>query len=140
MNTQRRTILRVSAAAFLAARGRAFGAVSWNRQIRISVDPRAKEEVVALLTGISRTKGLGPTLAEPSLNELKGRTVVFFSFGRTRKEMLLTITDVLSNEELQIRAYYEPALPGVVESIVAELARRVPLVRGARILTDEANP
>ena len=111
--------------------------MSWNRQVTLGVSPEAKQEAVLLLTQIAKQNGLGSTPAD-GLTELKGRETVFLSFGRSRKDMLLTVTDVLKPTELSIRAYYEASLPGTVEAVAAEFMRGAVVIPGVQVLEDRS--
>ena len=138
MNTRRSVIILFFAGLLAEGRASAVGrSTRWNRQVRLAVSSRSKQQVVALMTEIAGKSGLRPTNAD-GLNELKGRQVVFLSFGRSKREMLATVTDVITLAELQIRAYYEVSLPGVVENMMTELVQRAAGIQGVQVLEDRS--
>ena len=105
--------------------------------IRFSVAPESKSTVVATLDRMAFERGWTKTGAAPGLDELAKRKVMFWSYGRHPKEMLLTITDIKKESELEVRAYFEPSIPGVVEEIATRFSAEVRSIPGVSSVVQE---
>ena len=105
--------------------------------IRVSVRPEAKSSVVAVLDRIAAERGWTKTPADGDLRELFKREVIFWSYGRKPKEMLLVITDLKKPQELEVNAFFEPTIPGVVEEVAARFSAEVKSVPGVSSVVEE---
>ena len=86
--------------------------------VRVAVTPQNKQEVVRVLDRVTSARGWVRTPAAPGLNELYNREVLYFSYGRNPRDMLITITDIKNVSELELSAFIEGSEPGLVEVVV----------------------
>ncbi|HEY9199860.1 MAG TPA: hypothetical protein VIR60_10875 [Gammaproteobacteria bacterium] len=105
--------------------------------VRVAAAEHQKEAVVAVLDQLTSEKGWVRTAAAPGLDELQNRKVIFFSYGRKPKEMLITITDLKTPAELELSAFFEPSAPGLVEGVVATFVARVKRIPGVSAVHEE---
>ena len=105
--------------------------------IRVTVNASAKPAVVEVLDRLTAAHGWTKTKASGDLSDLTKRPIVFFSYGRNPKDMLITITDIKKDTELEVSAFFEDALPGVVEGVAKAFAIEVRSVPGVSQVEEE---
>jgi hypothetical protein len=105
--------------------------------LRIALTSESKAPVVAVLDRITSERGWKKTGSAPGLDEIAKRKVTFWSYGRTEKEMLLTITDIKKESELEVRAYFEPSISGTVEEVASKFATEARSVPGVSSVVQE---
>jgi hypothetical protein len=105
--------------------------------IRLETTPEAKPAVVALLDRLSKERGWVRQNAAPGLNDLGNRKITYFSYGRRAKDILIVITDVKKESELEVSAFLEPEIPGVVEKVAAQFAVEAKAVSGVLSVKEE---
>jgi hypothetical protein len=105
--------------------------------VRVGVTSQSKQEVVRVLDRVTSAKGWVRTPAAPGLNELHKREVLFFSYGRHPRDMLITIHDIKKVTELELSAFFESSQPGLVEGVVAQFVADVRAVPGVSFVQEE---
>jgi hypothetical protein len=105
--------------------------------VRVVVAPEGKGSVVEVLDRLTSEKGWVRTPAAAGLKELHNRDVIFFSYGRTPKDMLVTIHDLKKVTELEVSAFFEASEPGLVEGVVATFSNEVKSVPGVSAVYEE---
>lgn len=105
--------------------------------VRVVVAPESKDSVVAVLDRLTIEKGWVRTPAASGLRELHGRDVIYFSYGRGPKDMLVTIHDVRRITELEVSAFFEASEPGLVEGVVTSFAKEVKSLPGVLSVSEE---
>lgn len=105
--------------------------------VRVNVTPESKDSVVKVLDRVTAQKGWVKKPASSGLNELHKRDIIFFSYGRTPKDMLVVIHDLKKASELEVSAFFEASEPGLVEGVVAAFVAEVKSVPGVSAVREE---
>lgn len=103
--------------------------------IRVTVDVAAKPSIVSLLDRITLARGWKKTRASVELSIFTNRPTLYFSYGRNSQDMLVTITDLKSESEIEVHAFFEESLPGVVEGVTREFTHEVKSLPGVKSVT-----
>jgi hypothetical protein len=105
--------------------------------VRVAVPMEGRAAVVGVLDRATSERGWARTPAAPGLNELAKREVLYFSYGRNPKEMLVTITDLKNPSELEVHAFFEATEPGLVEGVVAKFVAEVRTIPSVSSVQEE---
>jgi hypothetical protein len=108
----------------------------WDREIVVRVTPGVKRKVISELTSICEGADLVRKNAAPGLKELTGREVTFHSFGLSDHAMLITVTDIVKENDLVVWGFYESAVPLTVERVMETISRQAAKVPGASVIKD----
>jgi hypothetical protein len=108
----------------------------WDREIIVRVTPAAKRKVISELTSICESADLIRKNAAPGLKELTGREVTFHSFGLSEHPMLITVTDIVRENDLVVSGFYDSAVPLTVERVMETISREAARIPGASVIKD----
>ena len=108
----------------------------WDREIVVRVTPVAKRKVISELTSICESADLIRKNAAPGLKELTGREVTFHSFGLSDHAMLITVTDIVRENDLVVWGFFESAVPLTVERVMETISREAAKIPGASVIKD----
>ncbi len=108
----------------------------WDREIIVRVTPAAKRKVISELTSICESADLIRKNAAPGLKELTGREVTFHSFGLRDHPMLITVTDIVRENDLVVWGLYDSAVPLTFERVMETISREATKISGASVIKD----